>query len=457
MAVGIHHLWTQCPNPEARDSATGFRRWCVRGLVLPIVFWQTWDAVALWGPAWGLQPLTPDFGGSRVSSFAAGSAVVALLTGIAWTSCTLVWLLPQVTARIRRRAELRGWVLLIGLPTLLICLWASRTHQWLLIGSLVTLSLWVLMNAALRLVHVPRVDYARALTRLKSGKYAEAEDAILVQLEEKEDDFEGWMLLASLYVDQFHELAEARTTIQSLTGQPDLTPYQVSHALNRLADWELRLGNDPVGARAALEEIVRRCTGTPFARVAEHRIRQLPLNQAELEEHRQPRTLALPALREARSETSAEPETAIALLEARQEEAQLIERLQYRPDDASLHTRLARLLAERLDRPEEARRQLQRARQLPDNSSTQQAEWLALEASWELKDRRREVQARVLLQRLLREHPGTPQSLAARRRLDLLDQAAAAEQAHPAVPGTPLRIRIALPDSSNPGPPPWVV
>ena len=415
---------------------------------------QAWDVMALWGPAWGLQPLTPDFGGGRLSSFAAGSAVIALLTGIAWTSCTLVWLLPQVTKRIRRRAELRGWVLLTGIPTLLVCLGAIRSHQWLLIGSLVTLALWVLMNAALKLVHIPHVNYTQALTRLKSGKYAEAEDAILAQLEEKEDDFDGWMLLASLYVDQFHELAEARSTIQSLTAQPDLSPYQISHALNRLADWELRLGNDPVGARAALGEIIRRCAGTPFARVAEHRIRQLPLNQAELEEHRQPRTLALPALRETKSETSAAPDTAITLLEARQEEAQLIERLQHRPDDASLYTRLARVLAERLDRLEDARRQLQRARQLPDNSPTQLAEWLALEASWELRDRRREGQARLLLQRLMREHPGTPQSLAARRRLDLLDQAAAVEHVAPAAPGSPLRIRVASPDSSHQAPPP---
>ena len=73
-------------------------------------------------------------------------------------------------------------------------------------------------------------------------------------------------------------------------------PYVAWHAvqLHRLADWHLKLGDDPVGARRALEGLERRLPDSHFARMAQQRAGQLPHDRAELLEQRKPRTLRLP-------------------------------------------------------------------------------------------------------------------------------------------------------------------
>ena len=82
-----------------------------------------------------------------------------------------------------------------------------------------SIGLWILLEASLSLVHVPRVSHSRAVARMKSGRYSQAEQEILAQLEEKSDDFEGWMMLATLYAEQFGgELRDARATIFELCG-----------------------------------------------------------------------------------------------------------------------------------------------------------------------------------------------------------------------------------------------
>src|SRR5436853_4352969 len=79
--------------------------------------------------------------------------------------------------------------------------------------------------------------YARAIARIKFGKYTEAEWEIIRELEKAENDFEGWMMLAELYANQFTDLAEAERTILEICDQPKLSPSQLSVALHKLADW----------------------------------------------------------------------------------------------------------------------------------------------------------------------------------------------------------------------------
>lgn len=442
VAVGIHRFWARCPQPERRGGPDGYRRWLWRGLVFPCGAGQLWNLLALWGPPAGLRPLTPFSHVPRIEAYAGGIAILLSLGGIAWTLCSLAWLLPATITAIRRRDELHGWILVTGLPAGLLgigCLWLGA---WGALGLILSAGLWVLLEASLALVHVPRVSYARAVARMKAGRYSQAEQEILVQLEEKSDDFEGWMMLASLYAEQFEELREARATIVELCDQPDLTPFHVAQALNRLADWELNLAQDPVGARTALTEITVRCAGTPFATVAEHRLRQLPSDDVELRESRAPRILRLPALSEAHRSTSSPVPSEVERMESREEAARLETRLERDPDHIPTRLRLARNLAERQHRVDEAIRHLRQLRALADATPSQQAEWLALEAAWELRIRNRESRGRELLSQLIREHPRTPQSLAAVRQRELLDRAAEAQggTASPARPRPTVRI-----------------
>lgn len=454
LAVGIHRFWTRCPQSENRGGPDAYRRWLLRGLVFPALAWQFWDLFALWGPAAGLRPLTPFSGAPPLEAYAGGIAVLLCLVGIAWTLCSLAWLLPGTIRAIRRREELNGWILVTGVPVGLLgigCLWF---HFWMSLGLILSIGLWVLLEASLSLVHVPRVSYARAVARMKFGRYSQAEQEILAQLEEKSDDFEGWMMLATLYAEQFGELRDARATIFELCEQPDLTPFHIAQAFNRLADWELNRAQDPVGARTALTEITVRCAGTPFATVAEHRLRELPLDDVELREARRPRVLRLPALSESQPSPPAQAPTEVDRMEVREEAQRLMSRLERDPNHIPTRLRLARNLAEKQHRVDEAIRQLHQLRGNAEARPSDQAEWLALEATWELRMRRREFRARELLAQLIREHPQTPQSIAAVRQLDLLDQAAEAA-AHVASPSKPIpTIRIPPTDAHDSRNPP---
>ncbi len=89
------------------------------------------------------------------------------------------------------------------------------------------------------------------------------------------------MMLAELYANQFHDLAEAEKTILDLCAESSATLPQISIALNRLADWQLNLREDPLAARRVLEEICRRMPGTLLALTARNRINQLPATMAE--------------------------------------------------------------------------------------------------------------------------------------------------------------------------------
>src|SRR5205823_4090341 len=121
----------------------------------------------------------------------------------------------------------------------------------------------------------------RAIAKMKFGKYTEAEWEIIRELEKSEDDFEGWMMMAELYANHFHDLAEAEQTILEICDQPRTTLPQLSIALHRLADWHLKLACDPDAARRALQMICDRARGTHLARMAQLRLQQLPATAEE--------------------------------------------------------------------------------------------------------------------------------------------------------------------------------
>ena len=86
-------------------------------------------------------------------------------------------------------------------------------------------------------------------------------------------------MLADLYANHFDDLAGAERTVREICSQPEATPTHISVSLHRLADWQLKIGADPVAARRSLEEICERLPGTHLATMARHRINQLPACQ----------------------------------------------------------------------------------------------------------------------------------------------------------------------------------
>jgi tetratricopeptide (TPR) repeat protein len=261
--------------------------------------------------------------------------------------------------------------------------------------------------------------YARAIARMKFGKYSEAEMEIIQELEKCEDDFDGWLMLAGLYANQFNDLAEAEKTILEICAHPKTTPSQLSIALHQLANWHLQRGGNPAAARRALQMICTRLPGTHLAHMAQLRINQLPASVKELRQQQSGAPIPLPALGD--SIDQAPPtESGMQRHEAAEAANACVETLSRDPNNTSARERLARLFAEHLDQPDLGIEQANLLLDLPDQPESRRAEWLSLIAAWHIRYRHDTDAARETLQRLIRDFPQTPQALAARRRLQLL-------------------------------------
>jgi hypothetical protein len=262
--------------------------------------------------------------------------------------------------------------------------------------------------------------YARAIARIKFGKYADAEWEILKELENWEDDFEGWMMLAELYANQFNDLPEAERTILQLCDQPITTPSQVSIALHRLADWQLKLGEDPDGARRSLLRIVDRFKTTHLARMAQLRIDQLPASALELQESKASSTIPLPALGDQMDLPP--PTEGMDKAKATKLANACVEQLKQNPNNVTAREKLARLFTEQLGEARLGIEQVRLLLDMPDRSDRERADWLGLIAAWQIKYCDDIAAGRLLLERLMREFPNSVQAFAARRRLELLDR-----------------------------------
>jgi hypothetical protein len=263
--------------------------------------------------------------------------------------------------------------------------------------------------------------YARAIARMKFGKYDEAEWEIIRELEKREDDFDGWMMMADLYANHFHDLHEAEQTILEICDQPRTTTSQLSIALHRLADWQLNLGNDPEAARRALQMICDRLRGSHLAHMAQLRLNQLPRTQSELKEQKSAATIPLPALgdsfdNETLTAPPMEQSKAVALANG------CVQQLKENPNNVSAREKLARTFAEQLQQPERGIEQLNLLLNMSEQPNSKRAEWLGLTAAWHLKYRHDPESGRRVLGQVMSEFPGTPQAFSARRRLELLDR-----------------------------------
>jgi hypothetical protein len=342
-----------------------------------------------------------------------------------WTTVTLAWALLEAGARAEgeTRAHFNALCLtcLIALaaPALLI-IWIGG---WPMLGLAGIALLGPMAGYGANVLHTRQMPpmYARAVARMKFGKYTEAEWEIIRELERCEDDFDGWMMLADLYANQFNDLAEAEQSILEICDLPKTTPSQLSVALHRLADWHLHRAGDPAAARRDLQMICDRLPGSHLAHMAQLRINQLPSSAAELRQQQTAAPIPLPALSDAIDEAPPPPESAKERHQAADAANACVETLKRDPNNVPARERLARLFAEHLDQPDRAIEQVTLLLDLPDQPDTRRAEWLGLIAAWQIRYRHDSAAGRQTLERLLREFPQSPQAFAARRRLHLLD------------------------------------
>jgi len=399
--------------------------WCAKGLLLPLGIWVLMNI----GLSWWLQPFMPQVqaaqnkGGSWFPAFLEVVAIGFLIISSYWTGTTLGWVVADKSRGLDEepRKDFKSLcltcVLGLGIPAIIVFVTGGMS----LLGFAVAIILLPLVGFAPGILQPKQLPpmYARAIARMKFGKYSEAEWEIIRELEKREDDFDGWMMLAELYANHFSDLSEAERTILEICDQPKLTPSQLSIALHKLADWYLKLAQDPDAARRALQMICDRLKGTHLAHMAQLRMNQLPRNRQELREQHAARPIPLPALgdRLERQFPAEKPDPARAAAAANA----LVATLTQDPNDVSAREKLARIFAEQLERPDLGIEQVNLLLNMPEQPDHRRAEWLGLTAAWEIKFRQDVQAGRRLLNRLIEEFPSTPQALAARRRLQLLD------------------------------------
>ena len=401
--------------------------WSGKGLLAPVALW----ALMNFGFSWNLQPYMPQIQAARNS----GSAWFPVYLGVVgaglfiicsyWTAVTLGWVLVEagVSSEKENRARFRTlcltWLIALVLPAAML-VWFGGLPLLGLAGIILLAPMAHYAPGILQAKQPPPM-YARAIARMKFGKYSEAEWEIIRELERCEDDFEGWMMLAGLYANNFHDLPEAERTVQEICEQPATTPSQLSVALHKLAQWHLQAG-DPVAARRDLKMVCDRLPGTHLAHMAQLRINQLPVSVADLRQQQSGAPIPLPALGDAFDEPPAQPTSETGRKEAAEEARACVAILKTDPNNVHARERLARLFAEKLDQPELGIEQVTLLLELPDQPDLRRADWLGLIAAWHLRNRHDSAAGRKFIEQLIREYPKSPQAMAARRRLQLLDR-----------------------------------
>jgi len=229
--------------------------WSVKGLLVPLAIWALMNL----GLSWNLQPFMPQVQAAQNSGsdwFPEYLRVLAtglFIISTYWTSVTLSWFLIETGVGMEgdAQAQFKALCLLCFIAMVVPALVLWFFGGWPLFG-LAGIAVLAPMAAygskILQLKKSPPI-YARAIARMKFGKYSEAELEIIHELEKSEDDFDGWLMLAGLYANQFNDLAEAEKTILEICEHPNTTASQLSIALHKLANWHLQRGGNPVAAR----------------------------------------------------------------------------------------------------------------------------------------------------------------------------------------------------------------
>ncbi|MEW6160621.1 MAG: tetratricopeptide repeat protein, partial [Verrucomicrobiota bacterium] len=216
--------------------------------------------------------------------------------------------------------------------------------------------------------------------------------------------FQGWMMLAEIQAEDLKDFITAQDTIERLLSQPDHAPKNVAFALNRLADWHLKLAKDRDSAAAALRRIIDTYPDSEMAQLATQRIAHLTSDEM-LQQKTEPRRLALPerevyiGLRDdfedlKRSET--DPARAAS---------EYVNHLQDHPLDHEIREKLAHLYAEHYQRIDLAVDQLEQLISVPNQPVKDVVHWLNVMADFYLKGSGDLQAARRTLQRIVDSYP----------------------------------------------------
>ncbi|MGA2175239.1 MAG: tetratricopeptide repeat protein [Verrucomicrobiota bacterium] len=422
--VPASNLRERLPRSQAAVLRRWLRLWAIKGWAAPVLLWLIFNtSFSDSFPPLMAQIQAAPRGLATVAAFLEVAGIGFCVIASYWAAVTLGWLLRVLEAQALDRLQFRRTVLelsvfLVPLAVLIVCAFGVESA-----GVAGVVWLGPIVQTVIPLVFRERTAplYTRAIIKMLGDKHREAELAVIEELEQWEDDFNGWLMLAELYANHFDDLAGADRVIRDTCAQASTSASEVCVAFNRLADWHLNLADDPVAAREALEEICRRFPETHMGRMARQRINQLPASREELIAQRTPKPIRLPALGSTLDHPAGVPASRSERREAADRANECVQKLQKNPDDMAVREELARILAERLDKAGAAIEQIELLLNMPEASASQAARWMGLVAAWQIKYQGDVQKGRETMERLVRLYPQSTEAFGAQRRLALME------------------------------------
>jgi tetratricopeptide (TPR) repeat protein len=265
----------------------------------------------------------------------------------------------------------------------------------------------------------PEPLYSTAQAKRKKGKGQEAIWEIQRQLGMFPNDFTGQMMMAEIQAQDLNDLPAAQATITRLCQQSGHTPASLAAALNQLADWHLKLAQDPAAAGQALEQIVQRLPDSSWSYAASQRLAHLTTSDQLLEAHdRRPIHLAHvePSAGAVIPQAPPPPSRESAVHEAQA----LVKHLEQFPEDNDARENLAAVYLRHYQRLDLASAELEQLISQTQAPPRKVVHWLNLLADWQLESGGDEAGARQTLQRIIDAFPDHSAAELARNRLSHL-------------------------------------
>ena len=262
--------------------------------------------------------------------------------------------------------------------------------------------------------------YSIAIARRKQGKYLAAVVETRRQLARFPNDFEGVMLLAGIQAEDLKDLPAAEITLNHFCEQPHPPPKQVAAAMNHLADWQLKVGQDADAARVALGKITARFPDTELALLAAQRIAHLGgAGKILMAAHdRQP--MAVPERPKSFGRRVSSEPLRPTEVDPKQLATEYVKHLEQHPLDSEIRERLAILYADHYQRLDLATGELEQLIETPNQPPKRVAHWLNLLADLQVRHGADYATVRQTLEKIVDRFPDWAAAEMARTRLNRL-------------------------------------
>jgi tetratricopeptide (TPR) repeat protein len=232
----------------------------------------------------------------------------------------------------------------------------------------------------------PKPLYSVAEAKWRSGKPKLAIELIDEELEKFPGNFEGQMLKATIQMESLQDFSTAEGTLLSIAAEEQHEPGQIARALNQLADWQKKKGQDEA-MRLTLTGLRDRFPGSGIELASAQRLARLDF-----------------------SVDSTDRRDASELV------SECLKQLEKHPLDNQTREQLARIYFNRYGKPDLAWEELNKLFENPFQQPRDLARWLNLMADWHLEKNNPEG-ARQCLQQVIARFADLPFAEEAQARL----------------------------------------